>query len=540
MKNKPASITYEISCLHSGVTGSSIILMIHFPNGGTRHILIDCGMYQEFEYNKYNFDFPTQFHPENIDYVFLTHTHIDHCGRLPLLVREGYYNNIYCTNVAKRLLKPALFDCAQILVNDSKHLSRKLKTFVEPLYELEDVKRTLNRCRGLNYNDTFKLDDNLNVTLLGNGHLMGAAMVLLQISYPCCETINLLFTGDYNVSNLFQDIPGIPKWVKNLKLIVFQESTYGDSTTGSINYTYDDTLLSLLNENKTVVSPVIACERAEQVLLKLKKLQDEKLLSKSVPIYLAGSLAIEYFKIFIEESKVDFIPENLKLVSASNHLSLVSEMIGTKDICIIDEIPEDVLQSSTSKIILTTSGMADKGKAPYYLSKLIHRKDVAILFTCYLPSSTLGYTLKNAKKGQEHTFNIYGEKVKTQINCDIFCSNEFSSHAKADQLLDFLKQFPNLVGVFVNHGELKTKEIYSEMIENTINPSFVQIMDRSICYSMTNSIISKTLNSKYSTLENIEQKKRKIRKERKLLSKKSKPKYKNNNNRTRKYNFQHT
>ena len=528
MKNKPASITYEISCLHSGVTSSSIILMIHFPNGDTRHILIDCGTYQEFEYNKYNFDFPTQFHPENIDYVFLTHTHIDHCGRLPLLVKKGYYNNIYCTNLAKKLLKPALFDCAQILDHDSKHLSRKLKKCVEPLYELEDVKRTLNRCRGLNYNDTFNLDDNLNVTLLGNGHLMGAAMVLLQVSYPCCETINLLFTGDYNVNNLFQDIPGIPKWVKNLKLIVFQESTYGDSTTGSINYTYDDTLLSLLNENKSVVSPVIACERTEQVLLKLKKLQDEKLLSKSVPIYLAGSLAIEYFKIFIEESKVDFIPENLKLVSTSNHLSLVSEMIGTKDISIIDEIPEDVLQSTTPKIILTTSGMADKGKAPYYLSKLIHREDVAILFTCYLPTNTLGYTLKNAKKGQDHTFNVYGEKVRTQINCDIFCSNEFSSHAKADQLLDFLRIFPNLVGVFVNHGEIKKKEIFSEMIEKELEPTFVEILDRSVFYSMSEFDIIKIACSKYSTIEELKQISRKERKDnRKITSKKSKPKYKN-------------
>lgn len=540
MKNKPASITYEISCLHPEVTGSAIILTFHFPNKTTKQVLIDCGMYQEFNFDKYNFDFPTQFHPENIDYVFLTHTHMDHCGRLPFLIKKGYYKNIYCTNLAKRFLKPALFDSAQILDYDSKHLSKKFKTFVEPLYEIEDVKRTLNRGRGLNYNDTFKLDDNLDVTLLGNGHLMGAAMILIQVSYPCCETINLLFTGDYNVDNLFQDIPGIPKWVKKLKLIIFQESTYGDCTTESINYTYDDTLISLTKENKTVISPVIACERAEQVLLRLKNLQDKELLSKSIPIYLAGSLAIEYFKIFIEESKVDFIPENLKLVSTSNHLSLVSEMIGTKGICVIDEIPEDVLQSSTPKIILTTSGMADKGKAPYYLSKLVHREDVAIIFTCYLPSSTLGYTLKNAKKGEDHTFNVYGEKVRTQINCDIFCSNEFSSHAKADQLLDFLKQFPNLVGVFVNHGELKTKEIYSEMIENTINPSFVQIMDRSICYSMTNFKISKILNSKYSTLEDIEQKKRKIRKERKLLSKKSKPKYKNNNKRTRKYNLQYT
>lgn len=540
MKNKTDSITYEISCLHPEVTGSSIILTLHFPNKTTKQVLIDCGIYQEFNYDKYNFDFPAQLHPENIDYVFLTHTHIDHCGRLPLLFKKGYYNNVYCTNKAKRLLKPALFDCAQILDYDSKHLSKKLKTFIEPLYELEDVKKTLNRCRGLNYNDTFNLDDNLNVTLLGNGHLMGAAMILLQVSYPCCETINFLFTGDYNVDNLFQDIPGIPKWVKKLKLIVFQESTYGDSTTGSINYTYDDTLLSLIKENKTVISPVIACERAEQVLLKLKSLQDRYLLSKSIPIYLAGSLAIEYFKIFIEESKIDFIPENLNLVSISNHLSLVSKMIGTKDICIIDEIPEDVLQSSSPKIILTTSGMADKGKAPYYLSKLIHHEDVAILFTCYLPSNTLGYTLKSAKKGQDYLFNVYGEKVRTQINCDIFCSNEFSSHAKADQLLDFLHIFPNLVGVFVNHGELKTKEIYSNMVENAINPSFVKIMDRSICYSMSDFSITKILSSKYSTLEEIGQKKRKIRKERKLHSKKSKPKYKNNNKRTRKYNLQYT
>lgn len=527
MKKKPEStITYEIECLHEGVTGSAILLITHFPNGVNKRILVDCGTYQEYEYKEYNESIP--FNAENIDYTFLTHTHIDHCGRLPLLVKEGYPNYIFCTNEAKHMLVPALFDCAKILDNDAKLLTKKTKKLVLPLYESDDVKNTIKVTHGLNYNETYTMDENIKVTFLGNGHLMGSSMILIQLCFPLCETVNLLFTGDYNVDNIFQEVPQIPKWVKKLKLIAIEEATYGDSTTCDISYTYSKTILDLISQNKTILSPVIACERSEQVLLKLKKLQDSNLISKRIPIYLAGSLACEYFKIYACKSKVDFIPQNLTLVS-SNKLTIHSEMLDGKNVTFIQEIPDEVLESKSPKIILTTSGMADKGKAPYYLSKLLNREDVTILFTCYLPSSTLGYTISNLKKGSECTFNVYGEKIKTEINADIVCCNEFSSHAKADQLLDLLRTFDNLVGVFINHGNPKTKEIYANTIMDCIDVKFVEILDRSIFYSMSGYTVLKYANSKFPTITDYRNSTRKERKERKLFSKKTKPKFKRPN-----------
>ena len=203
-------------------------------------------------------------------------------------------------------------------------------------------------------------------------------------------------------------------------------------------------------------------------------------------------------------------------------------MLEGKNLNFIDEIPDEILETKEPKIILTTSGMADKGKAPYYLSKLVNREDVSVLFTCYLPSNTLGYTLKNIKHDTEFSFNVYGEKIKKRINCEILCSNEFSSHAKSDQLIDFLKLFPNIAGVFINHGNIKTKEIYAQEVIDKINPPFVNILDRSLFYSMSGYEILKVSNSKYSSIEELENHSRKERKERKLKSKKNKPKFKNN------------
>lgn len=523
MKKKTEnSIVYELSCLHEGVTGSALILNAHFPNNTDRLILVDFGTFQESGYLKYNDSLP--FKVENIDYVLLTHTHIDHCGRLPYLVKNGYSGHIYCTNDAKTLLAPALFDCAKILDSESRMLTKKNNRFVAPLYDNEDVKKTLRLTYSMDYNKRYELCENIFVTFLGNGHMIGASMILLQLEYPRCETVNLLFTGDYNEKNIFKKVPEIPKWVKKLKLIVIEEATYGDSLSDEIVYNYESTLCSLIQDGKSVLSPVIACERTEQVLLKLKHMQDTNVLRKNIPIFLSGNLALEYFKIFASKSDIDFIPENLTLVN-QKCINIDPEIVSKKKINFIPEIPDETLLSKSPKIILTTSGMADKGKAPLYLSKLVSKENVTILFTCYLPESTLGYAIKNAKKENEFSFNLYGEKISTEIHANVMCSNEFTSHAKSDKLLDLLSSFENIAGVFINHGNIDTKEIYAKKVSERFNYEFVKILDRSIYYKLKGYSCIKVCRSKYPSISHYDEKDRKRRKDRKLLqSKKSKPK----------------
>lgn len=523
------SIKYTISTLHPTVPGSCIILNLLLPNGDKKNIIIDCGLFQEAVLNQFNTSLP--FNPKNIDYVFLTHNHIDHSGRLPLLIKEGYDNNIFCSQITKDIIAPALFDCAGILEKESLLQSKKKGKNISQLFNKVDVINTLKCLRGMEYNKTYKINDNLCFTFLGNDHMMGAACILLQISYNKCEDVNLLFTGDYNCKNSFQNIPSLPKWVKNLKVIVIQESTYGDSVSSDIIYSYDDTIVDLLSNGRTVLSPVIACERAEQVLLRIKTLQDNNRISNSIPIFLAGTLAAEYFQIYSKKSIIDFIPQNLSIVS-SKKINLHSPMLEGKNLQIIPEISDEILNNSNPKIILTTSGMADKGKAPLYLSKLAMRKDVTVFFTCYLPNGTLGYKLNSLKKGTEYTFNIFGEKVTIPINCDIISSNEFSSHAKGDQLINFLKIFPNLRGVFVNHGNPEKKEIYAQKVTDEVNPPFVNILDRSIFYTLSGNEIKKTNNSKFSLALPFEESQKRFGKDNQV--KKNKPKYKRNRNKANK------
>src|SRR5574344_588901 len=513
MKERSKSeIQYTISSLSPEVTGSCNFLCVTFPNGTSKKIIVDFGLFQENKFKDYNSNIP--FNPNQIDYVFLTHSHIDHYGRFPFMVLNGYDGPIFYTTDTRTMMTDGLFDCATIAERESILETKKQKKQIDPLYTSLDVIDTLKLTTNVEYNICYTIDKNVSATFIGNGHMLGAACILIQLSYPKCETINLLFTGDYKKENIFKKVPKMPKWVKELKLIIIQESTYGDSLSS------DETLVSLINESQTVISPVIACERTEQVLLKIKELQIDGKISKNIPIYLSGSLACKYFKVYSERSNVDFIPENLTLVTLKK-IKLESKMIQNKNVKIIDEIPSEILNSKSPKIILTTSGMGDNGKAPLYFSKLAMRKDVTILFTCYLPEGTLGYTLSSLKKGSEYTFNIFGEKVKIPIHCNIVSCNEFSSHARSDELIEFLKQFSNLHGVFITHGEVIAKEFYSNKVIEEVNPSFVNIFDRSVFYSMSGYNIRKVTNSKFSSIESS---RKNIRKKDSQV-KKSKPKY---------------
>ena len=202
----------DIMAMQAEVTGSCNICCIRFPDGSKKKFIVDCGLFQEPEYLHYNTEL--SFNPETVDFVVVTHNHVDHTGRLPLLVKQGYCGNIYATMPTCRLLRYALSDSCKL----QKIAAKKANT--KCLYTSEDVSQTLKYLVPCNFLETIAVDNNIKMTFFYNGHLPGAALILFQISYPEYDDINLLFTGDYNNKNMFFDVPALPNWVNNLSISI--------------------------------------------------------------------------------------------------------------------------------------------------------------------------------------------------------------------------------------------------------------------------------------------------------------------------------
>lgn len=442
----------EMMALHPGVTGSCHLVNLRFPNDERIRFIVDCGLFQERQYNIYNKDFT--FNPNNIDFCLVTHNHVDHIGRLPLLVKKGYNKPIYTSNPTKILMPSALEDSCKVLRELSKRNGEKA------LYNDTDVDNTLRLVKGCDYENEINVSENIKVTFFENGHLVGASIILVQISYPGYENINLLFTGDYNSDNLFAKVSSLPDWVCELPITVVQESTYGNMESTEIVECFEKNVLAFLQKEGTVLSPVFSLGRAQEILYKLKKMQETGVLSKEIPIYLDGNLAIKYTFLYlhsdlnIKEDMKDFLPDNLHYVDKKSRSS--------------------ILYDTSVKIILTTSGMGSYGPAQIYIPEYIKRENALIQFTGYTAEGTLGRKLKEAEKGEN--VEIGGRLLRK--NADVEYTNEFSAHAKADEMIAFLKQFKNLKLVLVNHGEENVKFSFANRIIEEVKPKDVGILGR--------------------------------------------------------------
>ncbi len=467
MGNK-AKMYLDIMACHPEVTGSCFLGVLKLPNRETAKFVIDCGLFQEKEYDSLNNELP--FDCDEISFVVVTHNHVDHIGRLPLLFKRGYNGKVYCSTQTKILLPLALNDSQKVLADVCK---RKHQS---SLYNVKDVETTLNNVVGVDFNNKIKVTPNIEVTFLENGHLIGAAMILIEINYPGEEPINVLFTGDYNNKNEFLNLHELPMRVRNKRMSVVIESTYGDT----INHGFfSEKVLEAIEERKTIILPVFSLGRSQEILLRLKELQDTNKLDVNIPIYFDGKLAQAYTalycnsKILIDESKKDFFPRNLVAVNC--------------------EIREKLLQTDDCKIIVTTSGMGTYGPAQVYIPYFISKENALILFTGYTAEGTLGANLKNAKKGE--TVKIGGLILKKFA--DVSYCNEFSAHAKSEELIEFLKNFNNLRGVLINHGQTKAKEAFAEKILKEININEAGILSRDYFFRIGSYGIVKTLSTKF-------------------------------------------
>ena len=464
----------DVQTLNSGVTGSCHLCIVKYPDKTSTRFIVDCGLFQgRDEVNEENKSFT--FTESSIEFALVTHNHVDHIGRLPLLYKNGFRGKIYTSEPTSILLKPALYDSFHVLNDTAK------RQHTSVLYSDSDVVGALKLVKGVPYGEQITIDEHIKVTLFPNGHLLGAALILVEISYYGEPNINWLFTGDYNNKNVFFDVPTLPKRVLDMPLNIMVESTYGDKYSQEIVPCFEDNILRTFatDPSTTIVVPVFSLGRSQEILYFLKKLQEQEKLDCNIPIFFDGRLARLYTDLYlkgvlgIRSDMLDFLPNNMQYVDSSNR--------------------DTILEDDNAKIILTSSGMGSYGPAPLYISNFIRRKNALIHFTGYTAEGTLGYALKTAEIG--NVVKVGGILAKKRARVEY--TSEFSAHAKSDELISFLQQFTNLNLVLVNHGDTNVKEAFANKVVNEVTTKDVGIACREIFFRVSPYHLLKTMATKF-------------------------------------------
>lgn len=462
----------------SEVTGS-FILCVAKINDKTIKFVIDCGMYQERDMESHNGRFPVK--PNEVEFMVLTHNHVDHNGRIPFFVKCGFSGNIDTSNVTREIIPKAMYDNAKVVKDVCKRWN------MQPLYTSEDVEKTIPQVKGIDFNTPTRVNENITVTLIPNGHLIGAASVLVQIHAPGeHKDINLFFSGDYNNKNLFFKVAPVRKWISQLPLNIIIESTYGKMDSNDIKRTFRRNVLRAIKAGKTIIVPVFSLGRAQEILYVFRDLKKKnKDLFQDIPIYYDGKLSLYYTIMYSKlqqkgllhfyPDKKEFLPEELTYVVGPTMRKIIVE------------------DQTRCKVIITTSGMGSYGPAQTYIPAFIGNPKALIHFTGYCAEGTLGYNLKNAPKGD--IVEVGGTKAIKRA--DVEFTNEFSAHAKADQLIKFLKRFEKPLFIMVNHGEDSTKEAFSDRILREVDVKNVAILGREYFYRVNEYGFVKSLPTKF-------------------------------------------
>ena len=424
------------------VTGSC-----HLLQSGGRRILIDCGLYQERRYRNRNWD-PFPLDLRGIHGVLLTHAHLDHCGRLPKLVAEGFRGPIYGTKATLEIAKIVLRDSAHIQMEDAEYKrlrhQREGRTgrFPEvPLYTLSDVEDTLSLFQAVSYDQPVELEPGMSAVFRDAGHIFGSSMVAVKVSESRRER-TILFSGD--VGRWDKPIINDPSLFSAADYIIM-ESTYGNRVHEDVS-AIRDTLSEVINRTReaggNIVIPSFAIERAQELLYYLNEL----LLADEIPhilVFVDSPMAVSVTQVFernpelfdpdmqelIRDKKSPFHFFGLQLVKSVEESKAINHLRGTA-------------------IIIAGSGMCTGGRIKHHLAHNIERKESTILFVGYQAEGTLGRHILS----EPPEVRILGRTRK--VRARIARINGLSAHADSRELERWLSSIRNRPrGLFLVHGE---------------------------------------------------------------------------------------
>jgi metallo-beta-lactamase family protein len=427
------------------VTGSCHILR---ANG--KVVIVDCGMFQgrRSESAEKNKTLPVEV--AEIDAVVLSHAHIDHSGRLPYLVREGYSKTIFATAATRDLCAVMLADSAHIQESDAKHLAKNHKGFVEPLYTMRDAVRTQDLMIGIPYNKTFDVVPGVRCTYIDAGHILGSASVLLDVTENG-TTKRLVFSGDIGRPGLsiIRD-PVVPQGAD----VVIMESTYGNrdhETVIDARAQLAAVVRDTAARGGRILIPSFAVGRTQELLYNLNGLSREGAIP-AIPIYVDSPLATDTTTVF--EMHPEVFDHTEDLVNKAKDLFQFPQVHFTRSV----EESKGLNTAQGPMVIIAASGMVEAGRILHHLVRGAADPKNTILFVGYQAEGTLGRRIES----KPPTVRIYGDDVPLRAEVKII--DGYSAHADRTELtawIDGVKTTsPRLGEVFLVHGEADVQDIF--------------------------------------------------------------------------------
>lgn len=440
-----------------GVTGSC-----HLVECAGKRILIDCGMYQGGrELNEENAE-PFGFDPSSIDYLLLTHAHLDHCGRIPLLAKRGFTGEIITTAATLELARLVMLDSAGLQEEEARYQQRKAKRRgkkgkeFEPLYNTLDALNALEFIgRHASYGEALQVAPGIRATFIDAGHILGSACIFFELEEGE-KRHRLLFSGDLGYSNrAILRNPATPPEVDT----VVMETTYGDRLHKQLQPSIDelyDVINMTMERGGNVIIPTFALERAQEILYYLREGMDNKKISHYTNVFLDSPMAISATHIF-ERHPECFDDATLKISDGDRDPFNFPSLRFTRETA--DSMAINMIDGGA--VIMAGSGMCTGGRVRHHLKHNLWGRHNSILFVGYAAQGTLARRIID---GAEQV-SIYGEKI--MVRASIHTIGGFSAHADQAELLAWHSKTGNPKTTFLVHGEINSMHTFSKKLKNT-------------------------------------------------------------------------